>query len=253
VACYNYVMKKKIFIILILAIVASSYLFFHKWTMNEIVTSGNPELALYFQERLDTLGVNPDIGRPIEGLDADLLISAFPGLKPEDFENVETFEGHYELNNGSIDYSRDSTGPVSSAEKTVSKDGYKTLLNNVSNRVNIDMKTRTDIDRLIDIINTEDLVLAKIDQGGSAFGVKVIPVSILEDSRCAEDVVCIQAGTVKVKTLLTGKDGEITEVFELNQINPDFNKVILVRVEPQASSKTKIKDRDYIFYFNIIK
>jgi len=246
-------MKKIIAILLSLTALVALYFVFHKWSMNEIASDGNPELALYFQERLDTLGVTPGMGRPIEGFDAGLLTGAFPGFKPEDFNGVETFEGHYELAKDKLTYIRDSEGPVSSAETTVSKEGYKTLLENTKNRLKMDVSTRTDVDRLIEAINTEDLIVTKIDQGASAFGIKVVPQAVIEDSRCGEDVVCIQAGTVKVKTLLVGKDGETTEVFELNQVNPEFNNVTLVRVEPQASSKKKILDSEYSFYFNIVK
>jgi hypothetical protein len=45
-------------------------------------------------------------------------------------------------------------------------------------------------------------VTAVLDQTVTAGAIKITPLTIIEDSRCPSDVVCIQAGTVRVLTRL---------------------------------------------------
>lgn len=92
---------------------------------------------------------------PIEGFDADLLLSKFPGLIPEDFEGVEAFEGVYTVEGGEWVFTRTKAQPVSSAERTVSTQGYATLLENVSTRLDHPVRTLFEIDSLIEKLLSE--------------------------------------------------------------------------------------------------
>lgn len=102
--------------------------------------------------------------------------------------------------------------------------------------------------------DTEERITTKIDQGASAFGVKVIPREVLEDSRCPVDVQCIQAGTVRIRATLESGLGSASQEFQLNQpITTEAEIVTLVDVEPIPYSTVEISDNAYIFYFEIKK
>lgn len=209
------------------------------------------ELVDYFEERMTTLGV-ADIGQPIEGFDAHLLIRAFPGLIPQDFNGVETLEGRYRVEGNAIIFVRDETQPISSAERTLSNKGYATLLTTVSTRLGMGAHTAASIDVLIDRINTSDTIDAAIEEGGSARGIQVVPRSVLEDSRCPEDVTCIQAGTVRVRTLLTTKEGSGEQVFILGTpVATSTYLVTLMRVTPNARAGFVIDPSEYHFFFEV--
>jgi hypothetical protein len=97
-------------------------------------------------------------------------------------------------------------------------------------------------------------ISAKIEQGASALGVEVEPLEILEDSRCPANVNCIQAGTVRVRALLTSGLGTATQVFELSKpITTESEEITLVEVEPQTVAGVKILPNQYIFKFEIKK
>lgn len=91
-------------------------------------------------------------GVPIEGFDAYLLMNAFPGLIIKDFEAVTSLEGVYSVDSGELTYSRTQDGPVTSAEMTVSSDGYTTLLANLSLRFEVSPLDLENITVIIDRI-----------------------------------------------------------------------------------------------------
>ena len=199
------------------------------------------------------LGVE-DIGQPIEGFDATLLTMAFPGLIPDDFDGVEAFEGSYMIENGVLSFERDATQPMTSAESTISSAGYATLLENVSARLNMNIENEEQVDSLIEAINTGEQIETRIDAGGSALGVRVIPHEVLEDSRCPIDVTCIQAGTVRVRATLESGLGTADQEFELNQpITTEAESVTLTQVGPPREEGVMIDESNYVFYFRIEK
>lgn len=100
----------------------------------------------------------------------------------------------------------------------------------------------------------EVLLQAKINQSGSGLDVKVTPLEVIEDSRCPQDVQCIQAGTVKVRTQLVSGLGTATEVFTLNTpITTEAETITLVSVQPVKESKKTIGLNDYVFTFKVTK
>mgnify|MGYP000197478753 CR=1 FL=1 len=68
----------------------------------------------------------------------------------EDFDGVEALEVHYEANNGILDYIRDKAQPITSAERAVSDEGYKTLLQNISNRLGVLVKGEEAVETIIE-------------------------------------------------------------------------------------------------------
>ena len=210
------------------------------------------EMATYFEQQVITLGIK-DVGQPIEGFDADLVRLAFPGFVIADFENVETLSGYYKVNGDKLEYIRGASQPISEAERTISSAGYATLLQNTSARLSFSTTSKESIDSLIQAVNLAEKISARIGETVSALGIIVTPVEIIEDSRCPSDVNCFQAGTVKLKTnLATLGYTEAERIFTLNiPITTNLAIVTLVAVEPEANSKVKIKDADYIFHFEI--
>lgn len=212
----------------------------------------SPE-ALYFQDRLITLGIE-EVGRPIEGFDSSMLMMAFPGLMNTDFDGVASFEGKYIVKGDTLEYVRDTEAPITSAERTVSEEGYVVLLENVSKRLGIEVKDVVSIDVIVAALNTSDLVAVRIGEAVQALGVTIAPTAVLEDSRCPEDVQCIQAGTVRVAATLESGLGAGKETFVLNQpITTEAEEVVLERVEPAPKATVKIEPADYLFYFRVTK
>ena len=210
-------------------------------------------LDAYFEERLTTLGVE-DIGQPIEGFDSGLLIMAFPGLTVRDFDGVETLEGKYAVIEGNIEFVRTDDAPITSAERAVSPAGYETLLDNVSKRVGIEPVSTSSVDAIVLAINTGEHVETRIGEGGSALSVTVVPQEVLEDSRCPSDVQCIQAGTVRLRTLLTSGLGEGRQIFILGEpITTETEEITLKRVAPERQAGVEIKPDEYRFIFEVKK
>ncbi|MFA5996371.1 MAG: hypothetical protein WC790_01455 [Candidatus Paceibacterota bacterium] len=95
---------------------------------------------------------------------------------------------------------------------------------------------------------------ARIGQEVSGLGVRIIPTELLEDSRCPVDVVCIQAGTVRVRARLISGLGEANQEFKLNQpITTETEEVTLIQVMPQPLAGVETKDSSYVFRFEVSK
>lgn len=98
------------------------------------------------------------------------------------------------------------------------------------------------------------VIETKIDQGASALDVKVVPLDVLEDSRCPQGVQCIWAGTVRVRALLQSGLGDANQIFELMKpITTEAEQVMLIEVLPQAEAGKTIDLSAYAFRFKIEK
>lgn len=98
------------------------------------------------------------------------------------------------------------------------------------------------------------VVQAHIGESASAIGVIIKPFEIIEDSRCPVDVTCIQAGTVRIKAVLSGELGAVNQEFQLNTpITTENEKIVLIKVLPTRSSKEQLEPGDYLFIFEITK
>ena len=247
-------MRKIVVSILFIALLSGLVVFFINFENNpEENIDTDPEIASHFQDQIINLGV-ADIGQPIEGFDPNLLIMAFPGIEASDFQGVEAFEGYYEFMDGEIIFNRNQTNLVTSAEGTVEKEGYQTLLENIAERLELKVETEEQVDVLINAINTGERVSLKINELGEKFGVSITVKEILEDSRCPANVNCVQAGTVKVRADIVSGLGEAEQIFEINQpITTEAEEITLLLVNPQAEESVKIEDEEYTFVFEIKK
>jgi len=83
-------------------------------------------------------------------------------------------------------------------------------------------------------------------------GIHITPLRVTEDSRCPADVVCVQAGTVALDTLLE-VDG-VTTSMNMSLGTPiSFlgKRIELINVLPSASSVAAIVPTDYRFEFRV--
>lgn len=92
------------------------------------------------------------VGQPIEGFDAGLYISAFPGLAEADFSGAETIGGKLAYENGELSFIRRAGWPISTADKTISGIGHETLLKNLRSRLGEEVP----INEIIKLISFEE-------------------------------------------------------------------------------------------------
>lgn len=100
------------------------------------------------------------------------------------------------------------------------------------------------------ITGNEKEITVKLGDVLEAYGIKATIAEVVEDSRCAKGVQCIQAGTVRVR--VAGKYGLLSKsiVFTLGQ--PQSYKghsVVLSAVTPEKIAGIPIAPGDYNFTF----
>lgn len=220
----------------------------------------SPELVQTFSELMFEKGTADGLF-PIEGFDADLLMSKLPGLVVSDFENVATFEGVYSLKDGELTFERTQGEPISSAERTVSEEGYATLLSNLSLRLNMPIENETDITLLVESVSIDGVVAngevraelqTKINGGATKNGVTLTPLRVLEDSRCPIGVQCVWEGTVRVEVSVDHGFGGVSQTFVLGTpVLAEVGVVTLASVEPIPTADTELTESDYVFVFTI--
>lgn len=82
-------------------------------------------------------------------------------------------------------------------------------------------------------------------------------LSIVEDSRCPQDVQCIQAGNARIKVEIS--NGVTKEIFEMNTtIGPkgaSFSgyAIYLEELMPMTKANAKIKNTDYKGKFKVVR
>lgn len=100
----------------------------------------------------------------------------------------------------------------------------------------------------------EATIQTRIDQGASALDVKVIPLAVLEDSRCPSDVTCVQAGTVRVEVQIESGLGTAAETLALGEfITTEAEQITFASVTPSPVSTETIEASEYEFVFEISK
>jgi hypothetical protein len=147
--------------VLVIAIVAiAGIVYFSRSATPRVVDEQNLSIpaavTIAFRDELTKRAIeNMNGNMPIEGFDVSLLLGAYPGgLLPEDFDGVASFNGIYRYTNGTIEYK--ATGnQFTSAEQTISDEGYETLLARVSKRLAFEIKNETDAMRLVNQLDTK--------------------------------------------------------------------------------------------------
>ena len=96
---------------------------------------------------------------------------------------------------------------------------------------------------------------ARIGQEVSGLGVNITPLAVIEDSRCPVDVMCIQAGRVRIQARLVSGLGTAMQEFTLDgePITTEAEIVALVDTAPQPKAGIRIPDAEYVFQFEVTK
>ena len=213
-------------------------------------------LDRYFEERITAI-TTANVGQPIEGFDEIILSSAFTGLVARDFNGVQATEGKYVLQGEQIAFSRDESKPATSAGRALTAKGFNTLLENLAVRLDVKLTDEASVDSIIEVISqavidAETTVEGRLNERVVLGELALTPLKVIEDSRCPTDVICIQAGTVRVSLFIESDAGDNTLEFELNKpVITTKDEVTLIRVLPQTVSTTTIKEADYLFQFSI--
>lgn len=108
---------------------------------------GVSPLALYFGMEM-TKPVSPDGPIPIEGYDAGLLLGRYSGLLEEDFDGVEALQGVYNIEDEELVFTLEAEAEHSAA-RTISPEGYETLLDNLIDRLELTIDSEESVDALI--------------------------------------------------------------------------------------------------------
>ena len=107
-----------------------------------------------FKETLEK-EVQGKIGMPVEGYEPSMFMQVFPGLTETDFDAVEASLGIYSIEGGRLVFILDETQLVHSAAKAITRDGMKTLLRNVSSRIDVDLANGGTITDIISAITQQ--------------------------------------------------------------------------------------------------
>ena len=96
--------------------------------------------------------VNKKLGAAEEGYVPEMFLQVFPGLVETDFDGVEASVGRYEIIDGRLQHIPDDTKLMHSAAKVISRTGIETLLYNIADRIQIDLRADGTITELMSAI-----------------------------------------------------------------------------------------------------
>ncbi len=140
------------FIVLVVALAGSSYLYFATPNVGAQDTSAVNLSTIgvqeYFNEKLHE-GVIDRIGQPIEGFVPFMFMQAFSGLVIKDFDGADALLGEYKIVDKELAFILDEGGPIHSAAEAVSAEGMKTVFANIQRRTNVLMTTTDEVDGLL--------------------------------------------------------------------------------------------------------
>jgi hypothetical protein len=92
-------------------------------------------------------------------------------------------------------------------------------------------------------------VTLALGKTGVADGASIAPLEVLNDSRCPTDVLCIQAGTISVRTSVNGANYDLTLG---ESIQAGDRSVTLVEAAPAPISKSQIKPGEYRLTYKVV-
>jgi|ETNmetMinimDraft_2_1059921.scaffolds.fasta_scaffold02863_2 hypothetical protein len=116
------------------------------------------EVINYFGEEMIERGVENGGGMPIEGFNPQLYKLAFPGLIDEDFDGAEGVNGKWEFEGELKWIDRNVNGPITSADGTITQEGMVGVLDNLVERMDVEVSSNEDIDELIDRVSEREKV-----------------------------------------------------------------------------------------------
>jgi len=99
-------------------------------------------------------------------------------------------------------------------------------------------------------------VTAVLNESVSALGVSLTPLEVEEDSRCPSDVVCIQAGQVRLSLRTVDGMGTSTMSITLGATEPSTTEtasIWLTDVTPYPKASVPTEEESYVFTFRVEK
>ena len=105
----------------------------------------------------------------------------------------------------------------------------------------------------------ETLVIKRGQQRSAVNGEVILKfVSVIEDSRCPNDVNCVWAGNAKIEVLITDKHGGSKKAVmntTTGQLGDQYNgyAIYLTSLTPLPKSGKTIKQRSYVATFNVTR
>ncbi len=141
------------FIVLVVALAGSDYLYFtapdaDAQDTSAIINRSNIDVQEYFDEKLRE-GVIDRIGQPIEGFVPFMFLRAFSRLVPNDFDGADALLGEYKIMEKELAFIVDEGGPIHSAAEAISEEGMKTVFTNIQRRTNVRITTKEEVDGLL--------------------------------------------------------------------------------------------------------
>lgn len=152
-------LKNILIVVFLLVVFNAAFVFFggldllvkteeHQQIKKERVTNLDPDLVDLFRATLES-EVEKNANTKIDSFEPQMFLDVFPGLAETDFANVRSRIGFYNIKDGRVVHDLGNpTVPIHDDAKAMNRDGYQTLLENVSKRTNINLKdggTITDI------------------------------------------------------------------------------------------------------------
>lgn len=99
-------------------------------------------------------------------------------------------------------------------------------------------------------VPAQELVGTPLGTTLSIYDVSVTPIEVVEDSRCPAGVQCIQAGRIRVKTLISNGTKTVERIFQLEDpITFDNIAFTMTVVSPAKKADVQLKATDYRFVF----
>ena len=87
-----------------------------------------------------------------------------------------------------------------------------------------------------------------LNQTLSGGGISIVPLEVVEDSRCPSGVECIQAGTVRLKAQVVSAMGTGDITLTLNKPSTtEAQTITLIQVAPLKKASSTISSSDYRF------
>lgn len=126
---------------------------------------------------------------------------------------------------------------------------------NLVGKVSLPIVGASDIYKELWLEAPQQSLFLKVGESGIAGEVTVKVVKIVSDSRCASDVVCIQAGNVVVELEVTkaSKIGKLSIATDEDGKPFEGYFIQIMDVLPEAKSTVKIEEKDYTITVSVLK
>lgn len=105
-----------------------------------------------------------------------------------------------------------------------------------------------------DMGREEGVVTLALGQSARFGPLTITPLEVVEDSRCAVDMICVWAGTVRVKMRTVSGLGTSEQIVELGKsVTTEAEEVRFVSVSPSRKESQETPEREYRFTLEVKK